>query len=345
MCSGLIESNSIAIFQAGEDNLTNPLRILFPRAEDIDSMEGDDSEEVRRLDLTNALGRWLPMNALRRNLFIGHAPSAVAPDSTIASTGEGAPQAVPDSWEDESDAQASGLPAPSVNAGHLMNSLITPRFPNLRHLSLALDPMVKPSKVSWASLLSVAADLPTLESLSLAYWPLPTYTPEAASTFTTINSNVLGSKPRLVYGGTNMYSAMDNDWRESAGILKSLSRSLYCLKWLDLTGCVPWLQALVWEGTHPSTPSDAVFGAIPAVPPSPAIWNGHWRAITWLGLGVGWAPISEGGLSSNTFHVGTSRQYKTLVASSQRVAKQIQQKRLSGKGQMIHFDYTDGSAT
>jgi hypothetical protein len=390
----------IALFGADDADLRNPLRVLFPLTGDIGSMVQDDSEEVKRLDLTNALGRWLSMKALRRNLLItafhtGQTSSVYITSPTVASSEETAPQGVPDSWEDESESQhdhhldlpnidpereripfadsrdpdadegdnlslmgyasthryhpssnaplqASGEPPLSAKTDVLLKPIVTPRFPNLRHLSLALDPTVNTSTVSWASLLSVAVHLPTLESLSLAYWPLPTYTPKAASTFATISDNVLNRS--VAYGGTNMYSAIDNDWRESAGVLRSLSRSLYCLKWLDLTGCLHWLPALAWEDTDTPLSSDDDFGTSSATSPSPSIWNGHWRGITWLGLGVGWAPTFENDVSTNVSDT-VSRHYKILQEKPHRVAKQIQQKRLSGKGHAIHFDYADGSAT
>ena len=65
-----------------------------------------------------------------------------------------------------------------------------------------------------------------------------------------------------------MYSSIEDDWTEAANILKRLSRHLYCLKWLDLTG-IDWHKALSKNGAE---------------------WNGAWRGVQYIGMGVGWYP-------------------------------------------------------
>jgi hypothetical protein len=141
-------------------------------------------------------------------------------------------------------------------------------------LSLALSPtstqVHKRTVASWSGLLKVAPSLSRLSSLSLAHWPSPTLTPHAASTYTTIQNPLSPSLPGIPYGGSDMYTSYDGDWSEAANLLKILSRHLYCLQWLDLTGCGDWFAALsVANGAE---------------------WSGAWRGIEYVALGVGWSP-------------------------------------------------------
>jgi hypothetical protein len=71
-----------------------------------------------------------------------------------------------------------------------------------------------------------------------------------------------------------MYTSLDGDWKEAANLLKILSRHLYCLQWLDLTGCGDWFSAL-----------SATNGAE---------WTGAWRGMQYVGLCVGWHPEPVG---------------------------------------------------
>jgi hypothetical protein len=322
-----------------------PLQVLFPlRGSENYLTERDEMQELTRLDLTNALGIWLSWPGLRRTLLETESAShQTIPQSDPYPAVRDFAQGVPDSWEDVMEIEHKPpVQQQSVSSIGVPKSLHTLRCPNLRHLSLALDPKAVSSTVSWSNLLGLAKHLHTLESLSLAYWPLPTYTPAAAATFATITSNLLGIRRRVAYGGTNMYSAQENDWRESAGILRSLSRSLYCLKWLDLTGCVPWLPALVWEDdTLPMIPHDG-FGPLSykTGEPLPAsIWNGHWRGIEWLGLGVGWVPPA--GTYDPDPSNGLAGDYKKLRVIADNVGIQVTTSRLVGKGQKIFLDWGD----
>lgn len=135
--------------------------------------------------------------------------------------------AVAESWEDEdSDTPAAPLSAP----------LRCPRFPQLTRLSLA-----NPGpRASWAHLLELAPHLSRLTHLSLAYWPTPTTTPNAATT-----SMVSRHAGPVDFGGSSVYSALDDDWGEAANILRRVSNATYCLRWLDLEGCT-WVAALTW---------------------------------------------------------------------------------------------------
>lgn len=337
----------LSIFAPGNECLADrtPLQVLFPlRGSENYLTERDEMEELTRLDLTNALGVWLSWPGLRRTLLeTESAARQTIPQSDPSTAVRDFAQGVPDSWEDVMEIEHKPpVQQQSLSSTGVPKSLHVLRCPNLRHLSLALDPNAVSSTVSWSNLLGLAKHLHTLESLSLAYWPLPTYTPAAAATFATVTSNLLGTRRRVAYGGTNMYSAQENDWRESAGILRSLSRSLYCLKWLDLTGCVPWLPALVWEDdTLPMITHDG-FGPLSykTGEPLPAsIWNGHWRGIQWLGLGVGWAPPA--GTYDSTSSTGLVGDYKKLRVIADNVGTQVTTSRLVGKGQKIFLDWGD----
>ncbi|SPN98596.1 uncharacterized protein DNG_01641 [Cephalotrichum gorgonifer] len=116
-------------------------------------------------------------------------------------------------------------------------------LPALTHLSLALDPSSRSSKgaPSWRHLLQLASRLPGLTHLNLAFWPEPTRTPNARY------ASVVGPQGnRVQYGGTTMYShSLDDDWSEAVNILRALSKRLYQLEYLDITGCGAWFPALV----------------------------------------------------------------------------------------------------
>lgn len=233
----------IAVY--GESIYTNPLRLLFLADEDIGLRD-----EASRLDLTGGIGTWTSLRSLSKDL------TARLP----VQSGSSHPT-VPASW-DEADVQQSIPPK--------LNSRMT--FTNLKHLSLALSPG---KTASWQDLIHLTNELSTITSLSLAYWPQPTYTPRAASTRAVVKQSP--GMPGVVYGGSNIYSSLDNDWREAAGILRTLSRSLYCLKWLDLTGCGAWFDALKWESDMDTAGPE---------------WNGSWRNIENICLDVGWKPIA-----------------------------------------------------
>lgn len=228
---------------------TNPLRLLF-------GYQNEDRAEVTRLDLSNAVGTWTTIRHIERDLL-----SSVKDEnhSILLQNDE-----IAESWDedDEYTDLKTVLTVPSISP---------PKFKNLKHLSLALAPR---TTASWSDLLKLADKLPTILSLSLAYWPQPTYTPNAASTRAKLT---VAGTPGVIYGGSDVYTAFDNNWREAAGILRSLSRKLWCLKWLDLTGCGDWFGALTWKPLGEDS-----------VGPE---WNGSWRGIEHICLGVGWSPI------------------------------------------------------
>jgi hypothetical protein len=251
----------IAEYHAGP--VPDPLQRLFVEA----NIENWD--EVTFLDLSNSLSSWATVRAIDRSL-VQHQTGAFR---ATAPTDE-----VPDSWE---TAQSISM-VKEIGTSSL-------RFSNLAHLSLALNPTLSSasSQASWKSLLQLAKHLPALQSLSLGWWPRPTYTPVAASTRATISIDSGGSHPRTVFGGTNMYSAIDDDWRESAGILSTLSRRLPGLTWLDLTGCHGWWNALSWVAPETEDQPGAPFETSSR---GPVPWNSGWRGITTVVLKIGWVP-------------------------------------------------------
>lgn len=270
-----------------DDIRTNPLRALFLSADS----STDDGGEIKRLDLTRGIGTWTQLKILERDLR----PNVQAVDSK-------APTVVPDSW----DEVVPNTVMPII--GSSLPASIT--FPNLAHLSVALNPQMTSQTPSWKSLLRLAENLPTLQSLSLAHWPAPTYTPIAASTRVTVSTGTIGSSPRVTYGGTNMYSAMDADWREAAGILRSLSRKLPALTWLDFSGCGVWWDALMWhqlvgdsdpenveDGAHAGDEYDDA-GVEHAAGAGPD-WNGAWRGVKTIILRIGWSPVQPEGVDEN----------------------------------------------
>ncbi|KAL4936715.1 hypothetical protein BDV06DRAFT_216458 [Aspergillus oleicola] len=242
--------------------LMRGLKPLFDNSAGFDD-EGNDRCDgdalVTHLDLGGALGRWISLKQLSTELFL---PKKAAPSKADG------PNSVPSSWEDEiEDKRDSSICT-------IPKSLQTLRFANLQNLSLAHP---QPASVNWNSLISLLSRLSTITHLSLAHWPVPTLTPNV------VNASIRHPTHRsltFAYGGTDSYSAMENNWAESAGILRRLSKVTYCLKWLDLEGCADWIPALNWEGDGPDGEQ---YSAGPE-------WNGSWRDIEWIRLGPGWLP-------------------------------------------------------
>ncbi|KAI1367278.1 hypothetical protein F5Y08DRAFT_298646 [Xylaria arbuscula] len=216
---------------------------------DVDTINSD----FFYLDLTGSFGRSISLKELHELLF--GSKKTIVPIEDV----------VQDSWD---------LPAPSAGP-------VDP-LPNLTHLSLAIDPS-STSSVSWKQLLSVAGKLSRLTQLSLAGWPEPSLTPNAK--FAKMTSETTGRS--VQYGGTGPYSHnLDQDWTEAILVLKRLSRLLYGLEYLDLTGCSDWTRALREK-------SDGKFRV------DFVDWVGDWGKITTLRLNSGYgietddAPKSE----------------------------------------------------
>lgn len=225
-------------------------------------IETPHSENITRLDLGNALGQWISFRQLSNELFQAQKPAS-----------HKLREAVPSSWEDEFDEDDAATTAASDSVPQTLDH--GSRFQSLQYLSLAHPNL---AAANWRSLLTFLSHLSTLTHLSLAHWPVPTFTPNA------VNARIRHPQNRSLtfsYGGTDTYSAMENNWAETAGILRKLSQVTYCLKWLDLEGCGEWYPALCWNGTRPDGEEYKPGTTGPE-------WNRSWRDIEYVRLGVGW---------------------------------------------------------
>ncbi|PHH91645.1 hypothetical protein CDD83_10862 [Cordyceps sp. RAO-2017] len=167
------------------------------------------------------------------------------------------PEAVRDAWD-----AADPVPSPPRTL-----------LPNLTHLSLALDPCAA-GDVPWKQLLALSLKLSTVTHLSLAFWPVPCLTPPLPASI-----QDAGRSP-----GAARLSA-DRDWSEALLVLKMLSKRLYRLEYLDLTGCVSWFDALAMESGH-----DRVD------------WVWSWGKISHLRLFTGWTPDEDAPPSEQLAH-------------------------------------------
>ncbi|KAF2492950.1 hypothetical protein BU16DRAFT_429431, partial [Lophium mytilinum] len=254
-------------------------KLLFLNETEVDG--GTGSSEVKQLDLTGLLSDALTLSDI--NKYISRQRSAVEPShdsSTTSSAPENLEDDVVESWEDEIDSPHA-------------TSLQPFRFPNLTRLSLA-----NPGhQASWTALLATCSSLKHLTHLSLAYWPTPSTTPNAATT-----SMVSKHAKPVALGGSHMYSQLDGDWHEAANILRRLSLVTYRLRWLDLEGC-DWYKALIWDS--PSYQSQIRRGqgnnheddwdAKNHGSPGPD-WNGAWERVETLVLSQGWVPTNIGAI-------------------------------------------------
>lgn len=197
---------------------------------------------------------------------------------------------VADSWEDQASAYI-----PAVIPGLKMK-----RFPNLTRLSLANAGAF----ASWKHLLLMSSDLTGLTHLSLAYWPIPTTTPNSKTAFITHNH------ASIPVSGTHFYNRLDDDWAEAASNLKRLSKNMYSLRWLDLEGCAEWLPALAWSDDNSSglrnrwidrtfgsrhlhdalNTSDDSFHGNPDSGTSGPAWNSAWSQLAYVNISQGIIP-------------------------------------------------------
>jgi hypothetical protein len=251
------------------------------------------NEDIVHLDLTGSLGLNLKLRDLSDLLFPSHANSHQQVTS------------LQDYW----DAPTS-TPAPSVPL---------PLLPNLTHLSLAINPKYASApQVSWRHLLSFATHFPTLTHLSLSYWPEPTLTPNAKLASVVVPTGTGGSSRTVQYGGTGPYShSLDGDWSEAVLVLRRLSKSLYGLEWLDLTGCAGWATALMVTEEH-----DRVD------------WEGDWGKIGRLLLYPGYKLAENAGLADR-------ERYEKDVGLAVRLERYIRARR-AGKGRSIEVDTDAG---
>ncbi|KAJ8127237.1 hypothetical protein O1611_g6401 [Lasiodiplodia mahajangana] len=249
------------------------------------------NSDVFSLDLTGSLGKSLTLKELHEFLFGPKKATAPADD------------AVQDSWDS---------PAPIAGPTHLL--------PNLTHLSLAIDPG-STLPVSWKQLLSLAGKLTQLTQLSLAGWPEPSLTPNAK--FAKVTSPTTGRS--VQYGGTGPYShVLDGDWTEAILVLKRLSRLLYGLEYLDLTGCGDWIRALREK-------SDGEFRV------DLVDWGGDWGKMTTLRLNSGYA------LADNSSKAQVLR-FADWIDEATAVERHIRVQR-SGRGRWIAVERDSLSET
>jgi hypothetical protein len=205
-------------------------------APDIGKLNG----EIYHLDLTGALEGGLSLKVLNELLF---------PAKSVSDAEE-----LQDSWD---------APEPTSMPARLL--------PNLTHLSLAVSPG-SPRPPSWRQLLSISSKLATLTHLNLSGWSTPSLTPNAMAA--KIVSPITGRTTN--YSATNPYShTLDDDWVEAVTVLKRLSKLLYSLEYLDLTGCGDWFPAL-----RKGVEADSDEGSID--------WATDWGKISTLHLGSGY---------------------------------------------------------
>ncbi|EER25437.1 hypothetical protein CPC735_065370 [Coccidioides posadasii C735 delta SOWgp] len=184
--------------------------------------EVESHPDVIRLDLSGALGHWITLKLLVRELKY-ELPELKREDAYV-----------PASWEEEASDEAS-----SSRTGLTTRQPFLPRFEKLKYLSLAQP---APAAANWGSLLHLLSQLATLTHLSLAHWPVPTLS----------ISTVVKHGPSTTF--EQRLSPSDDDMSEAATVLGKLSRATYCLQWLDLEGCTEWLPSLCWsrENQHAS---------------------------------------------------------------------------------------------
>lgn len=252
---------------------TRSFRILFLDEKDIHG--GTGSDEIRFLDLTGLLNERFMLHDLYRYMTRQKPGTPdVLGDPSIENYGgkTAATTEVAESWEDEADTITTSIPK-SITVSH---------FPQLTRLSLAHPG----SFASWPQLLDLSTKLHTLTHLSLAYWPTPTSTPNAATV-----SMVSRHTSPIALSGTTIYSQLDDDWHEASNILRRLSLNTYNLKWLDLEGCT-WMPALTFGLTEQAriarmTVSDEWVKLPENIGPD---WTTTWSQITYLNLSQGWIP-------------------------------------------------------
>ncbi|KAI2606711.1 hypothetical protein GGR54DRAFT_620413 [Hypoxylon sp. NC1633] len=229
--------------------------------------------DVSCLDLSGALGKVLTLKQLTALLF----PPQVVVDPDLQ-----------DTWD-----------APEPTAAPVDKLL-----PNLTQLSLAVDPTTWPCG-SWKQLLSLASKLPTLTSLNLSGWPVPSYATNQVD-IPRIGSAWVAGTSLHDHGG---FHSHDPDWFEAISVLRRLGKSLYSLEYLDLTGCSEWIPAL-------RTESDSDLGI---------------NSVDWV---LDWGKITTLRLCSGYYVPAENEQLRNLVAEARAIELHIRAKRL-GRGRWI----------
>jgi hypothetical protein len=252
-------------------------KILFQQAGE-GILEWDD---VRFLDLTGLLNDafTIPdlLKCLKRALLQIPEDLDALTLTTPSPKGKSKAIIVADSWDEEAEPTTTATPI-------LPAHLTTPHFTNLTRLSLAHPGPT----ASWPDLLKLSPNLHKLTHLSLAYWPRPTLTPNAATT------TMVSQHARVSLGGTPFYAELDDDYHEAASILRRLSVNTYSLTWLDLEGCA-WIHALTWSDAAAGAAGWSSGGAGTAPGPD---WTDAWRRIVYVHVFQGWIPTDRKSLQN-----------------------------------------------
>ncbi|PSS02186.1 hypothetical protein BD289DRAFT_360202 [Coniella lustricola] len=246
------------------------------------------NEAITHLDLSTSIGKSLNLRELSHLLF---------PSSSSSSLSKAHDSPVAESWD------AADLP-----------TVPRPLLPNLTHLSLAANSETRPLN-SWKQLLGIAPHLRNLTHLSLAFWPLPTLTPNS-----TYSKLVTPQGQTVQAGGTNPYShSLDDDWSEAILVLRKLSESMYGLEYLDLTGCTAWFTALT-----ASRDGDRID------------WVGAWGKISHLVLHTGYGSQrpEDGNCVGAASEGGRNGELMASVNTARRIEKDIRTRR-AGRGRFI----------
>ncbi|KAK4160748.1 hypothetical protein QBC43DRAFT_347081 [Cladorrhinum sp. PSN259] len=263
--------------------------LLPPSDPDSEDQVPVDNLDFHRLDLTNSPGQTLRLRDLSKFLFPlhhhhhNHQASSSSPTESC--------QNIPDSWDSPSTSTPASL--------DYSFSLSIPKalLPNLTHLSLAVNPL-HPNPICWPHLLSLARHLPpTLTHLSLAFWPEPSFS--TASPIITPFASV-----PIEHNNTT--------WSESLMVLSRLSKLLYGLEYLDLTGCGSWVSCL-W-----STVGDDFVD-----------WVDAWGQVSRIVLYPGYELSDEGEGAAETADVA---RYVEVVENAGRVERWIRSMRGGERG-------------
>ena len=217
------------------------LETLFLDESILDEATGTDG--LTHLDLAFSMGRSLSLKELQSFLTRNKDVQPANPKQSFSP--------IPDSW----DATITPLTlSPTIPSSSLLATLT--------HLSLAHPhPYIR-----WHHLLALSPALSTLTHLSLARWPVPTLTPNSSTAFCATPAG------NVDYGDHNHYThSLDQDFSSAVNVLRRLSRDTYCLRWLDLSGCIDWIEAL--------TPQQ---GGVE--------WNGAWKGMEIVVVSREWLP-------------------------------------------------------
>lgn len=202
----------------------------FPEAVEYWEEESTLNDDVHELDLSGCLGHTISLKEL--SVFLhGNSygkceagPYASLKGKRKATNSKATEEEIQESWETASLSQS---PVP----------LLSCVLPYLTHLALGLHPIDKQSnvagasKVSWRQFLGLASKLSSVTYLSLAFWPTPTLYP--------------GYTPDLpLFCASENNSNQTMQLADAIFVMRKLSKALYGLQYLDLTGCQEWWSIL-----------------------------------------------------------------------------------------------------